>query len=982
MTLEQPPAPAPATVKISAEGPLAKRLELTAQMQLTVDLDAGRLDWPGGPATVDLIAEGVQGAPISAIWPALDLTGTVNLEAALRGTGERPNVRVKLGSDALSWRGTPALPLAILWQHDESRRQSRVELTWGDADASGIALSADWPLKLDLAAGIVAWMDSDPHAVNLKAKGLTEAHLRPIWRAPPEVGLTLALEIAANGSLAELRGAASVQGALRHPGQPPLKIAASLTTEGPRQAFELKVGGEARPTQGSPEVVELAADDAQIAVALRAQVHLAKLRRGPLKLANVPLDGEARLDLALAHLAPYLPDGLADLAGRLQGQAKIQGTVGQPVFDGEVGALGAALTLVDLNQRMAPVELRGRFDGSTLEIETLTGRCGDGLLQGTGRFAVGRPQPAQAHDHDRWAGWRVDGNLAMSLNRFPLVQQGVPLGWVEGELTVAMEMERTLSGVDITVGQAQIRLTDQALPEARAIPVNRSVRLLDWLGRVQTRDVLFGVTGRARLQITATSPIAIEGAHTKMTLSGAMRVDRDGRIATVQGGFEVGPQARFQLFDNDFFVRSGTITLLGGDLAAAHPARPVESTRTESGTVTVALEDPDRPSEAEPLDPIVSFVAEGRVVDTIVLVQVRGPGQRPELVLISSPPLPEYQILALLITGRVDAVDDQNGEVRRQVAALVHRFHNPSLKRQLFDRLGVDNLGLGFGSSVSEPILTVGKQINRQLYIETVYHHNAPPEENEKEGHVEYRLDPRWTLDTIMGDAGNGSVGVFWTHSFGGPPPPGREALAKLEGRPPPDRDGDGVPDPVDQCLALPEDADGFEDNDGCPDLDNDQDGIPDEQDRAPLVAETLNGYQDDDGAPDEAPQQRRNVWARMRPIPFPSGSARLGSESAPALAATRALLEALGDIRVELAGHSDDEGSARGIQRVSERRAEIARRALLAAGIAPDRLIAVGRGASVPVDPARTQEARAKNRRVELHALPAVDPQDAPDRL
>jgi hypothetical protein len=51
------------------------------------------------------------------------------------------------------------------------------------------------------------------------------------------------------------------------------------------------------------------------------------------------------------------------------------------------------------------------------------------------------------------------------------------------------------------------------------------------------------------------------------------------------------------------------------------------------------------------------------------------------------------------------------------------------------------------------------------------------------------------------------------------------------------DRDGDGVPDDVDQCPDLPEDRDGIQDDDGCPEEDADSDGIPDEADACPLVA-------------------------------------------------------------------------------------------------------------------------------------------------
>jgi len=69
------------------------------------------------------------------------------------------------------------------------------------------------------------------------------------------------------------------------------------------------------------------------------------------------------------------------------------------------------------------------------------------------------------------------------------------------------------------------------------------------------------------------------------------------------------------------------------------------------------------------------------------------------------------------------------------------------------------------------------------------------------------------------------------------------------------DRDGDGIPDNVDQCPDEPEDFDGFQDADGCPDPDNDGDGIPDVSDKCPNEPETKNGYQDADGCPDEIPE-------------------------------------------------------------------------------------------------------------------------------
>jgi len=65
------------------------------------------------------------------------------------------------------------------------------------------------------------------------------------------------------------------------------------------------------------------------------------------------------------------------------------------------------------------------------------------------------------------------------------------------------------------------------------------------------------------------------------------------------------------------------------------------------------------------------------------------------------------------------------------------------------------------------------------------------------------------------------------------------------------DMDGDGIPDSRDECPRLPEDIDGFEDEDGCMDPDNDNDFIPDVDDKCPNE-EAIEGRDlDEDGCTD-----------------------------------------------------------------------------------------------------------------------------------
>ena len=75
-------------------------------------------------------------------------------------------------------------------------------------------------------------------------------------------------------------------------------------------------------------------------------------------------------------------------------------------------------------------------------------------------------------------------------------------------------------------------------------------------------------------------------------------------------------------------------------------------------------------------------------------------------------------------------------------------------------------------------------------------------------------------------------------------------------------------------------------------------------------------------------------------------------------------------DLKVELAGHTDDVGSASYNLKLSAERAEAVRQALIANGIDETRMTAKGYGASKPLTPNDSEEHRAMNRRTEMVIL------------
>jgi len=104
--------------------------------------------------------------------------------------------------------------------------------------------------------------------------------------------------------------------------------------------------------------------------------------------------------------------------------------------------------------------------------------------------------------------------------------------------------------------------------------------------------------------------------------------------------------------------------------------------------------------------------------------------------------------------------------------------------------------------------------------------------------------------------------------------------------------------------------------------------------------------------------------------ILFDFDKATLQQTSGKQLQDLLTLLYSNRDLRLEIQGHTDSDGSADYNLQLSQRRAESVRQYLLLFGIEPSRLQAKGYGESMPVVPNNSEENKAKNRRVELVRL------------
>ena len=169
------------------------------------------------------------------------------------------------------------------------------------------------------------------------------------------------------------------------------------------------------------------------------------------------------------------------------------------------------------------------------------------------------------------------------------------------------------------------------------------------------------------------------------------------------------------------------------------------------------------------------------------------------------------------------------------------------------------------------------------------------------------------------------------------------------------DSDGDGVADSRDRCPGTP--AGAKVDQYGC-ELDSDADGVVDSMDRCPNTPK---------GTPVDSSGCELAREFKLEGVNFEFDSAKLTADSIAKLDAAVVILKRNADDKIEIAGHTDSQGSDEYNMGLSQRRAQAVTDYLVAHGANGNNLTVKGYGESQPVADNGTKEGRAANRRVEL---------------
>lgn len=397
------------------------------------------------------------------------------------------------------------------------------------------------------------------------------------------------------------------------------------------------------------------------------------------QLQNAPLGGGVRY--AGPADVPFSFAGLADqqLTGGLAIAADFGGRLSAPRLNGIVRANALTYENETFGTRVTQMRLDGRFTNDRLDIRDFSGRAGDGTVQASGTVGL-------AAD----SGFPME--IAIKLDRARLARSEAITSVVSG--TMAITNSAANGGLikgDLTLPETRYRVAWQGGTDIRQLTgVRRTGDNSDPLAaRTAARQAAAApALWKLDIRVRADNEIYVTGMGLDSEWKTNMRVTGTTAAPRVNGRLEV-LRGRYSFSGHQFDLEQGVITFNG----------PM-------------------------LNPTLQIKAQTRIDTVTAGIQVAGSAQQPDISFISTPTLPQDEILSRILFG--DNVANLSPLQAVQLAAALNGLRggggglNPMGKLQ--GASGIDRIGIVSGDEATGrgTSLAVGQHISNNIYVEVV----------------------------------------------------------------------------------------------------------------------------------------------------------------------------------------------------------------------------------------------------------------------
>ena len=397
------------------------------------------------------------------------------------------------------------------------------------------------------------------------------------------------------------------------------------------------------------------------------------------QLQSAPLSGGIRYAGPADVLFSFA--GLADqqLTGPIAVAADFGGRLTAPRLNGLVRANALTYENESFGTRVTQMRLDGRFTNDRLDLRDFSGRAGDGTVQASGTVGLAAE-----------SSYPMD--IAVKLNRARLARSEAITSVVSGTLNISNSAANGgLIKGDLSLPETRYRVAWQGGTDIRQLTgVRRKGEGSDLLDqRLAVRQAAAKPTPwKLDVRVRADNEIYVTGMGLDSEWKTNMRITGTATDPRVIGKIEV-IRGRYSFSGHQFDLEQGVITFNG----------PM-------------------------MNPALAIRADTRIDDVTAGIAVGGTAQRPDIAFVSTPTLPQDEILARILFG--DNVANLSATQAIQLAAALNGLRggggglNPMGKLQ--NASGVDRIGIVGGDEATGrgTSLSVGQHISNNIYVEVI----------------------------------------------------------------------------------------------------------------------------------------------------------------------------------------------------------------------------------------------------------------------
>lgn len=424
--------------------------------------------------------------------------------------------------------------------------------------------------------------------------------------------------------------------------------------------------------------------------------------------ANSPLSGHVRglIELPLLPRLLKLDDQM--LTGSSQSDFSIGGTWTDPSLQGASRVKGARYENFRTGTILENLNLDAVAKGALLEL-ALTGTDGaGGSINGQGVFNL---------DQLRYA-------TRLDLRQCRILRQDLVQATVNGTLDISGAADSGLLQGNLQLEPVTIQLPRSMPPDLAHIEIQE----VNTHGSPPPPSAA-GPAYPLRLDLQAVIPgrLTVKGRGLDSEWSGRLRVLGDQINPVVRGEMTL-LRGRFDFLDRSFNLTRGNL-LLGGE---------------------------------NPPNPFLDVLGESQVLDTLIQIHLHGPARGFRLDLLSVPPLPQDELLAMILFGRsMSQVSPlQAVQLAQAAAELTGVYSGPGLLDAVKSRLGLQEVDVSKDEHDNTAV-GVGGYLGGKYYIRT--QSSVSGRDSTK---VEIQLTPRISVETEIGSDSRQGGGINWQRDY------------------------------------------------------------------------------------------------------------------------------------------------------------------------------------------------------------------------